>query len=458
MKKIIKDSSELIGNTPMLLVNNIDTGPCNLYLKLESENLGGSVKDRPARNMLEIAEKKGLIKRGGTIVEATAGNTGIALAIIAAKKGYKTIIVVPDKMTLEKVHHLRALGAEVIVTRSDVYNGHPEYYLDIAKKIAKEKKAFYINQFINKANIRSHFKELGPEIYFQLNKKVDAFVAGVGTGGTISGVGKYLKNKNKKCEIILADPKGSILKKLIDTGKISKTVGSWIVEGIGEDFCPPLLDTNLINKAYYIDDKEAVKTCNTLLKKEGILSGSSSGTLIAAAIKYCREQKHKKNVVTLVCDSGDKYLRKVYNENWRIKEGFEKTIKNDNLLDIVTYFHKSKIFPTVNIESDCSLAFKLMGENNLNYILVEDKNKNIIGVVDDKSLVEAVIKGSFKAKIKNYVIKLKKIQYNETIKKFIKTLKENNYVLLYKNKTFMGVLNSIDFLYYLKKNEHAKEK
>ena len=205
---IIKDSLDLIGNTPLLLVKNLDTGPCNLYLKLESFNLGGSIKDRPAKNMIIEAEKKGLLRKGGTIVEATAGNTGIALAIMAVKRGYKVVIIVPDKMTIEKVYHLKALGAEVIVARSDVVNGHPEYYLEIAKKIAKERKAFYINQFSNQANIKSHIKDLGPEIYKQLDGKIHAFVAGVGTGGTISGIGKFLKSKNKKCELVLADPKG----------------------------------------------------------------------------------------------------------------------------------------------------------------------------------------------------------------------------------------------------------
>ena len=331
MSVVVKDSIDLIGNTPLLHVKNIDTGLCNLYLKLESFNLGGSIKDRPAKNMIEAAVRQKKLKPGGTIVEATAGNTGIALAIMAIKKGYKMIVVVPDKMTIEKIYHLRALGAEVVITRSDVHQGHPDYYLDIAKKMAIKKNAFYINQFDNKANLASHYNMLGPEIYNQLRGKIDAFVAGVGTGGTITGVGKYFKKKNKKFELVLADPKGSILKQLVDTGKLSNDVGSWIVEGIGEDFCPPLFDKRLIDHAFTITDKEALKTCNIILQKEGILAGSSSGTLIAAAIKYCKAQKVKKNVVTLVCDAGDKYLRKVYNESWKIKAGLnDKKSKKDS--------------------------------------------------------------------------------------------------------------------------------
>ncbi len=450
---IYKDSLDLIGNTPMLLVKNLDTGPCNLYLKLESFNLGGSIKDRPAKNMIIEAEKKGLIKKGGTIVEATAGNTGIALAIIAIKKGYKVIIVVPNKMTIEKIFHLKALGAKVVIARSDVVNGHPEYYLEIAKKIAEETGGFYINQFYNEANIKSHMKNLGPEIYKQLSGKVDAFVAGVGTGGTISGVGTFLKSKNKKCELVLADPKGSILKDLVNTGKLSNNVGSWIVEGIGEDFCPPLLKTGLIDYAYSISDFEAINTCRGLLHNEGILAGSSSGTLLAAALKFCKSQKVKKNVVTLVCDAGDKYLRKIYNESWRIKEGFNFKKKNDNLKDVVSNLNKSNAIPTVNINSDCSLAFKLMHENGISFLLVETDKKKLAGIITENNLLEKVSTSSFKSSIKKNITKVKKVKHNLSFNKLVNLIKKENYLFVYDKNLFYGVINKTDVLWYLKKKE-----
>ena len=451
---IIKDSLDLIGNTPLLLVKDLDTGPCNLYLKLESFNLGGSIKDRPAKNMIIEAEKKGLLKKGGTIVEATAGNTGIALAIMAVKRGYKVVIIVPDKMTIEKVYHLKALGAEVIVARSDVVNGHPEYYLEIAKRIAKERKAFYINQFSNQANIKSHIKDLGPEIYKQLNGKIHAFVAGVGTGGTISGIGKFLKSKNKKCELVLADPKGSILKDLIKTGKINKNVGSWIVEGIGEDFCPPLLDTSLIDHAYSISDFEAIDSCRKLLQNEGILAGSSSGTLLATALKFCKSQKVKKNVVTLICDAGDKYLRKIYNESWRVKEGFNFKKKSNNLLDIVSNINSNRSIPIININSFCSLAFKLMHENSINFLLVENDEKKIMGIITESSLLEVVSKNSFKETVKNNITKVKKIDYQFDLKKIVNLIMKEKYLFVYKNNSFYGVINKTDILWYLKKKEN----
>ncbi|MEC8100329.1 MAG: pyridoxal-phosphate dependent enzyme [Pseudomonadota bacterium] len=456
MTVIIKDSLELIGNTPLLHVKSIDTGLCNLYLKLESFNLGGSVKDRPAKNMIEKAEKSKLLKKGGTIVEATAGNTGIALAIMALKKGYKMIIVVPDKMTIEKVYHLRALGAEVIITRSDVSKGHPDYYLEIAKKVALKNKAFYINQFDNKANVESHYKMLGPEIFKQLKGKVNAFVAGVGTGGTITGVGKFFKNKIKNFELVLADPKGSILKELIDTGKVSKDVGSWVVEGIGEDFCPPLLDNDIIDCAYTITDKEAFETCNILLKKEGILAGSSSGTLVAAAIKYCKAQKIKKNVVTLVCDAGDKYLRKVYNESWRIREGLNINVKKNDLTDIISYLDSSSTMPRVNKDSKCDLAFKLMNENNLSMILVENNKKKIIGAIDEDGILKCVLAKSFKEKINKYVIKkFKKIQYNASLKSLYSIFKKENFVFVFRKTKFIGIITKNDLLNFIKRNGNA---
>jgi len=313
---------DFIGNTPLLEVTNIDTGPCKLFLKLESQNPGGSIKDRPAKYMIEDAEKNGRLSKGGLIIEATAGNTGIGLALIAILRGYKCLIVVPDKMAKEKIIHLEALGAEVVVTRSDVEKGHPEYYADLAQSIAnKNYGSLYINQFGNQANLNAHLEWTGPEILEQLSNKVDAFCAGVGTGGTITGVGKALKKINKNCDIILADPVGSILEPTFKTGIVPDHVGSWIVEGIGEDYIPPLLDLKLITHAYAISDQEALETCNLILKKEGVLSGSSSGTLISAAIKYCREQTEIKNVVTLVCDTGNKYL-KIYDKNWLTQNNY----------------------------------------------------------------------------------------------------------------------------------------
>lgn len=320
--KIYANALEMVGNTPMLRVSNLDTGPCELYLKLEIQNPGLSIKDRIAVSMIAAAEQEGKLKPGDTIVEATAGNTGLGLALVAMQKGYKLVIVLPDKMSREKLYNLRAMGAEVIGTRSDVNKGHPEYYQDMAQRIAEERGAFYVNQFANQANVKAHYTTTGPEIWQQMEGRLDAFVCGVGSGGTLSGVGAYLREQNAAVDLVLADPEGSILAPLVNEGKEVEP-GSWLIEGIGEDFIPDTCNIELANKAYAISDKESLYTARDILKHEGILVGSSSGTLIAAALKYCREQTEPKRVVTLACDTGSRYLSKLFNDEWLAQQDLD---------------------------------------------------------------------------------------------------------------------------------------
>lgn len=305
----------MIGNTPMLRVSNLDTGPCELYFKMELMNPGGSIKDRIAVSMIAAAEQSGALRPGMTIIEATAGNTGLGLALVASSKGYPLKIVMPDKMSAEKVNNLKAMGAEVIRTRSDVQKGHPEYYQDMAARLAQENGYFYVNQFANPANVAAHYEGTGPEIWQQMQGNIDAFVCGVGSGGTLSGIGRYLREQNPAVDLVLADPEGSILEPLVNRNEVVEA-GSWLVEGIGEDFVPDICDIRLANKAYAISDKEALNTAREVLVKEGVMVGSSSGTLIAAALRYCREQTEPKRVVTLACDTGNRYLSKLYNDEW----------------------------------------------------------------------------------------------------------------------------------------------
>ncbi len=303
----------LIGNTPLIELTKFDTGPCRLFLKLEGQNPGGSIKDRIALSMIEAAEKDGRLKPGGTIVEATAGNTGVGLSLIAALKGYKVILVVPDKFTREKLLHCEGLGAKVIWTRTDVTKGHPEYYIDMAKRIAKETGAFHVNQFDNPANPATHVRTTGPEIFKQMDGDIDAVVCGIGSGGTMAGLGKYFAGVSPKTEMVLADPDGAVIAPLINTGKMVEP-HKFRVEGIGQDYVPENVDIKIIKKAYTITDDESFTTVRELLSKEGILGGTSTGTLLAAALKYCREQKTPKRVVTFMCDSGEKYLKKLYGD------------------------------------------------------------------------------------------------------------------------------------------------
>ena len=280
----------LIGRTPLVELRRLDTGPCRLFAKLESQNPGGSIKDRIALAMIDAAEREGKLAPGATLVEATAGNTGLGLALVAAQKGYKLILVVPDKMAREKVMHVKAMGAEVVTTRSDVGKGHPEYYQDIAERIAAETPgSFWVNQFANPANPQAHYDTTAPEIHAQMEGRVDAVVAGVGSGGTLTGIGRYFRDHSPLTEMVLADPVGSILAPLVNTGETIEA-GSWAVEGIGEDFVPPNLDLSLVRHAYSISDDEALAATRDLLVREGILAGSSSGTLLAAALTHLRHR------------------------------------------------------------------------------------------------------------------------------------------------------------------------
>ncbi|KAI8474592.1 MAG: pyridoxal-5'-phosphate-dependent protein beta subunit [Monoraphidium minutum] len=323
---VVDSVLDLIGGTPMLRVTRFDTGPCELFLKLENVNPGGSIKDRIALSMVAAAEADGRLQPGGRIFEATAGNTGLALALVAARRGYRLSVVVPDKMSDEKIASLRSMGAEVILTRSDVCKGHPEYYQDLAERLAREAEGaegapvLYINQFANPANAAAHFEGTGPEIWQQLGGRVDAFVAGVGSGGTMAGVGAFLRSKNPQVDLVLADPAGSILAPLVQSGRCG-AAGAWLVEGIGEDFVPSNLDIGIINAAYTVTDGETFTAARELLRLEGVLAGGSTGGLLAAALRYCREQTAPKRVVTIVCDAGSRYLSKQFNDAWMRDNG-----------------------------------------------------------------------------------------------------------------------------------------
>src|SRR5688572_1450670 len=235
----------LIGNTPLVKLGSLDTGPCELFLKLENQNPGGSIKDRIGLSMIEAAEREGALGPGALLVEATAGNTGLALALVAARKGYRLLLVIPDKMSQEKIFHLRAMGADVRMTRSDVGKGHPEYYQDLASQIAREQGGYYINQFENPNNPLAHERTTGPEISAQMEGRVDAVVCGVGSGGTITGLSRHFARVSPNTEIVLADPLGSVLDAYVRTGQLGKA-GSWLVEGVGEDFIPAICDLSRV--------------------------------------------------------------------------------------------------------------------------------------------------------------------------------------------------------------------
>ena len=378
---------DLIGNTPLVSVTRMDTGPCTLLLKLESQNPGGSIKDRIGRSMIEAAERDGRLRPGGTVIEATAGNTGLGLALVARAKGYRVVLVVPDKMSAEKVLHLKALGAEVHMTRSDVGKGHPAYYQDVAARLAREiPGSFFADQFNNPANPLAHETSTGPEIWQQCGHDLDAIVVGVGSGGTLTGLARFLKRVQPNLKVVLADPVGSILRDLVLTGKHGKP-GSWAVEGIGEDFVPSIADLSVVTHAYAIPDDESFATARALLKAEGLLGGSSTGTLLAAALRYCREQTAPQRVVSLVCDTGTRYLSKVYNDAWMIDEGLLKQRRYGDLRDLIARRAEDGSVVSVGPGDTLLTAFQRMRLADVQQLAVLDERGALVGVVDESDLL-----------------------------------------------------------------------
>ncbi|KPC55240.1 pyridoxal-phosphate dependent enzyme [Amantichitinum ursilacus] len=380
----------LIGQTPLLKITRIDTGLCELFVKLENQNPGGSIKDRIALTMIEAAERDGRLQPGGTIIEATAGNTGLGLALVATRKGYRLKLVVPDKMSLEKIANLKALGAEVLITRSDVGKGHPAYYQDYARRLADETPgAFYIDQFNNPANPAAHENGTGPEIWQQMAHDVDAIAVGVGSSGTLSGLSHFFARAAPHVEFILADPVGSVLADYVETGSYGEA-GSWRVEGIGEDFIPPLADFSKVQQAHRISDEESIATARLLLEKEAILAGSSTGTLLAAALRYCRAQTTPKRVVTFVADSGNKYLSKQFNEGWLIDQGLQKLPQHGDLTDLITRRHDQGATITARADESLADAYARMRRHDISQLPVLEANDQVLGIIDEWDILKAV--------------------------------------------------------------------
>ena len=443
---------DMVGKTPMLEVTHIDTGPCRLFLKLELMNPAGSIKDRIGISMITEAEKRGDIKPGDTIVEATAGNTGLGLALVAAQKGYRLILVLPDKMSQEKIFNLRAMGAEVVLTRSDVGRGHPEYYQDLGKRIAAERGAYFINQFGNPDNSLAHEQTTAPEIVEQMGGDLDAIVLGVGSSGTVSGMGKYLREHAPAVDLIVADPVGSVLTDYINNGKLGQS-GSWLVEGIGEDFIPSIADFSQVAKAYAITDAESFAAARELLKKEGVLAGSSSGTLLSAALKYCREQTEPKTVVTFACDTGNKYLSKLFNDFWMEDQGFITREQFGDLRDLVGRPHGERATITVGPTDVLTTAHNRLRNAGFSQLPVMDEG-DLVGVVTEDAIIQFVygkpelMHANVEDAMESAFIKLDR---TESMNNLVAMLRVQPYAAIMDGEDFVGLITRSDVLNYLRR-------
>lgn len=454
---------DMIGNTPMLELARLDAGPCRLFGKMELLNPAGSIKDRIGLSMIAAAERDGRLnpspKPGepkGTIVEATAGNTGLALALVAKQRGYDIKVVVPDKMSQEKIQHLRAMGAEVILTRSDVAKGHPEYYQDVAARLAHNTpNSLYTNQFQNTDNTAAHYETTGPEIWEQMQHVggVDAFVCGVGSGGTLSGVGRYLREKNPDVKLILADPVGSILAPLVNEGKEVQP-GSWLVEGMGEDFIPDICDLKLVSEAVAVSDAEAFVAARELLAREGVLSGSSTGCILSAALTFCRKQSRPMNVVTLVCDSGAKYLSKMFNDFWMMDNGFIKRERTNDLRDLIARRHDLGEDHTLRESDPIRQAIKRMALYGVSQMAVVNDKRQIVGILDEGDILLAVSTShkGFEDPVGTYMTRrLETVRPDESVSALVPIFRADRVALVVDTDgTYHGLITKIDMIHYLR--------
>jgi cystathionine beta-synthase len=444
---------ELIGRTPLVKVTRFDTGPCTLFLKLESQNPGGSIKDRIGVAMIDAAERDGRLRPGGTVVEATAGNTGLGLALVARAKGYRVVLVVPDKMATEKVLHLKAMGAEIHVTRSDVGKGHPDYYQDRAAALAaKIPDSFFADQFNNPANPRAHETGTGPEIWEQMGHDVDAIVVGVGSSGTLTGLTRYFRAVQPELAFVLADPAGSILAEYTKSGTIGEA-GSWAVEGIGEDFIPAIADFSGVRAAYSIADEESFGMARELLKREGIAGGSSTGTLLAAALRHCRAQTEAKRVVSFVCDTGTRYLSKVYNDNWMIDQGLLARPRFGDLRDLVARRPSEGNVISVTPDETLLTAFQRMRLADVSQLPVLEGDR-LVGVIDESDLLMSVHgdAGRFRAPVASAMTDAPTtIAPNASLAELEAVLDRGHVAIVADAQGFHGLITRFDLLNHLRR-------
>ncbi len=444
---------DVIGNTPMVKLRRIvPQGAADVFAKLEFLNPGGSIKDRMARYIIEDAERDGKLK-AGTIVENTSGNTGVGVAITAAVKGYKATFTIPDKMSNEKINLLKAYGAKVVVTKTDVPADSPESYYETAKRIHQETPgSFYLNQYHNKKNIEAHYHSTGPEIWKDMEGKIDYFVAGIGTGGTLSGAGKYLKEQDPKIKIVAIDPYGSVFYDFFKTGKPGKPQ-TYKVEGIGEDMVVEAMDFSIVDDMLQVSDRDCFLTARDLTTKEGLFAGGSSGGAVWAALKVAKEAGPGKRVVVILPDSGTRYLSKIYSDNWMRDYGF---IDDDADLGQVKHILERKstsgVISARPTDSISSVVDK-MKQHDISQLPVLDNGK-LVGLIRESDLLGLMVAGhkkpseSIASAVEN---DYQTVEPSASLEKLAEIFSKTNsdVVFAIENDTLVGVLTKIDVIDYL---------
>jgi cystathionine beta-synthase len=381
---------EAIGRTPLVRLNRVAKDvPAEVYVKTDYLNPGGSVKDRIAVQMIDEAERKGLLRPGGTIVEATSGNTGAGLALVAAVRGYKMVFTITDKQSREKINLLKAFGAEVIVCPTAVEPEDPRSYYSVAKKLSREiPNSFYPNQYENPGNPEAHYRTTGPEIWEDTEGKITHFVCGLGTGGTVSGSGRYLKEKNPNIKVIGVDPYGSLYYEYAKTGTIGEA-RTYVVEGIGEDILPATMDFSVLDEVVQVSDEECFLWARRLVKREGIFTGGSGGGCVSAALRVAKECKKGDLVVAFLPDTGDRYLSKIYNDSWMRELGYadaEVTLTASDVIRVKRQNGKTRDLIVVGPNRSVFQALQTMQQQDISQLPVFEDERSIGTVFEDQIL------------------------------------------------------------------------
>lgn len=443
--KYFNNIIETIGNTPLVKLNKTVEGvPALVLAKVETFNPGHSIKDRMALKMVEDAEKAGILKPGGTIIEGTSGNTGMGLALAAIAKGYKLICTMADKQSQEKIDILRAMGAEVIVTPTNVAADDPRSYYSVARKLNEDiPNSFYPNQYDNLSNRTAHYEQTGPEIWAQTEGKVTHLVVGVGTGGTISGTAKYLKEQNPNIKIWGIDTYGSVFKKYHETGEFDeKEIYSYLTEGIGEDILPKNVDFKLIDKFEKVTDKDGMLMTRRLAREEGLFMGNSAGSAVAGLVQLKNELKPDDVVVVIFHDHGTRYVGKIFNDDWMRDRGFLDKEKA-RALDLIRS-HKNKSLVTVKDTHSISEAIAVLTKYNISQVPVKNEDGEFVGSINDTELYAALIKNPKMGDDKVSTVMGQAypfIEANATIEDVSKLIDKNNRAVLIKDAA--GIIHII---------------
>jgi cystathionine beta-synthase len=455
MHGAVADITMAIGNTPIVKLNHVTEDiESEIYVKVEYMNPAGSMKDRVGLNIIEDAEKRGMLGPGGTIIEATSGNTGAGLAMVAATRGYKCIFVMPDKMSQEKIDALRAYGSKVVICPTAVEPSDPRSYYSVARRLVEETPgAFYSNQYHNPANPEAHYISTAPEIWEQTNGEFDTFMGGMGTGGTLSGCGRYFKERNPDVKIVGVDPIGSLYYEYVKTGRLTKAF-SYYVEGIGEDFLPSTMNLDILDDCVQVDDRECFMMTRELVRREGIFCGGSCGAAVMGAIKYARELEKPEKILVLLPDNAQKYLTKIFNDEWMRSNGF---LSEDDDIGTVAHILKRRpqVLVTLDQNTNVRAAIGTLKEHGFSQIPVVDENKRHVGIVSEIDLLNHLVETP--EGLESPISELLSADYAIVTPHTRTTLLKNIFndakvVLVVEHDNLLGILTKIDLIDYIAGN------